>query len=171
MITRISILFQLIIMLGTVAPEKVNAQKIFIQRSTLSVGGTSALLSKGGKQFLVQQSIGQGSVIDSYQANGFLLRQGFIQPINGLSKQTVTNSLLASVTPNPFSRDISIKFSERIFDKLFVTLSNLHGIIMYSYTFERSQELNLNLGSLSSGFYILKVSSGSKCFVSKVIKE
>mgnify|MGYP001592563163 CR=1 FL=1 len=169
--TRIAILLQFFILLGTVASVEVNAQELINLRSTLSIGGTSGKFTDDGKHYAVQQSIGQASVIDSYQVNGFLLRQGFIQPIKGLNKKTVNKNLIASISPNPFSSNISIKFSEKVFDKLYVTLTNLQGIVLYSDAFEKSQELNLNLGHLSSGFYIIKVNSGNKCFVSKVIKE
>jgi len=142
-----------------------------MRRSTLSIGGASKTYNNKGKQYTIQQSIGQSSVIDSYQANGFVLMQGFIQSLDGLSNQKQNNYLHALVSPNPFSNSIRISFSDEISDNLYVSVCSLHGRVVYSDACPKSQELYLNLINLSPGFYIIRVNSGSKYFAAKVIKK
>jgi hypothetical protein len=101
-------------------------------RSTISLGGHSGVVSLNGKQLIIQQSIGQTSVINSFQAKGVLLRQGFIQPLNSKRSSRGNNELEGEVQPNPFSDYISISFSEVISNDIFITIIN----IAYSFFLE-----------------------------------
>ena len=170
---RTAIIFQFFLLFGIIIMNEAKAQELLSkQRSTLSMGGASKIYTSNGKQYIVQQSIGQASVINSYQANGFVLRQGFIQPLMGTTGTAKrNNNLQASVSPNPFSNTIRISFSEEISDNLYVTVCSLHGKTLFSKSFQKSQELTITLNHLSTGFYIIRVNSGSKYFVSKIIKD
>ncbi len=121
----------------------------------------------------MQQSIGQQSIIGLNQASRVTMLQGFIQPPLLFSKSKKVDPLLlqATVTPNPFSQSTTIIFSEAINDCIYVNLYDLYGRALYSNKFGSSQEINIDFGNLFSGLYIIKIQSGKKRLVSKLIKE
>ncbi|HUX53098.1 MAG TPA: T9SS type A sorting domain-containing protein [Williamwhitmania sp.] len=140
-------------------------------RSTLSIGGSSNTFNVQGKRYFYQQSIGQTSVINSYQAKGYMLRQGFIQPLRGVDKNSAMQSLHVTISPNPFSSIVIVKIAESITDKLNVTLYDMYGRMQYTNRFGATQQLNLDLSFLAQGLYILSVDSGIMHVVTKLTKE
>jgi hypothetical protein len=163
--------FFLFVLLAQLSLQTVKAQSLIKLRSTLSVGGSSTVLTSQGKQRSVQQSVGQSSVIDSYQAKGYVLRQGFIQPANGFSTNKTNQELQASVSPNPFSSNVTVLLSETISDNIYVTLYDLFGQTIYSTKHNATQELNLDFSCLTSGIYIIKINTSRKHLTAKLIKE
>jgi len=151
--------------------QMVLAQAPIKLRSTLSIGGTSNTFTSLGKSYVVQQSIGQSSVIDSYHADGFTLRQGFIQPLKGAGKSSSKQTLQATVSPNPFSSSITISFTESISDNLSITLYDLYGRTLFSSSEKATPQLSFNFSSLASGLYVLSVDAGEKSLVVKLAKE
>ena len=162
------ILLALLVLLSL---QSASAQTPVKLRATLSLGGTSNSFTAMGKHYFVQQSVGQSSVIDSYKAAGFLLRQGFIQPLKGASKASSTQTLQATISPNPFSSTITLSLTDAISENLYVTLHDLYGRILFANRFAATQELSLDFGSLAPGIYILSVTTGKMHLVAKVTKD
>lgn len=167
---KLLVLF-LSIILVYLSTQTINAQEVKKLRSTVSAGGSSKTVTSQGKQYIVQQSIGQPGVIGLYQTNGFLLRQGFIQPLQGAKQGFSSKNLQMNISPNPFSTDITLSFADNIYDYLFVTLFDMVGNTVYFEKYGAAQKINLHAGDLASGPYILRVHTNKKYYVVKLIKE
>jgi len=151
--------------------QTANAQLPVKLRSTLSIGGSSTVVTSKGKVYIVQQSIGQSSVINTYRAEGFVLRQGFIQPRMGINRSEISQPILADISPNPSKGNIAVSFTETISDNLIVTLYDMLGRPIFTNSYEPVQLLTLDFGSCASGLYILTINTGSKHLVAKLTKE
>lgn len=166
-----------IILFATFFIQKVIAQTLVKSRSTLGIAGSSRTITCNNQQLLIQQSIGQYSVTGLSQIENYSLRQGFIQPLKGTniknnSSQNINSNMLeAIVFPNPFSDNITISFAEEITDYLQLALYDLNNSMKISNKYGTTQELNLKLDYLNPGFYILKIYTGNKYFICKLIKE
>lgn len=146
-----------------------NAQEIM--RSTIGAAGSSSTLS-GETAYLVQQSIGQSSVIGKFQTNGVIARQGFIQP-PVLSAKVIPEetNLLAIIYPNPFESQVIVSFNERLKESLSIYIYDVLGRVVYDDNRAATQKVTINLDHLSSGMYILQIASGSKQFKANIIKR
>ena len=143
-----------------------------LMRSTTGVAGTTSTLSLGSKTLVVQQSIGQGSVIGTFASGAITLRQGYIQPPSIKTSIIEEDSnLLASVYPNPFTDAVNISFSEEVNGNLTIVIYDMLGRKVYDQSKRATQEMTVNLQSLSSAQYIMVVSSGNKLFKANLIKK
>jgi hypothetical protein len=151
--------------------QALKAQELIKLRSAISVAGTSKTLLSQGRQYYLQQSIGQSGIIGLVQNNSYLLRQGFIQPFQGVTKSIIPGSLKMVIFPDPFSSEITVSFSEEIPEILNVTIYDLNGRIVYLKKFGATKELNFNVGFLSTGIYFIKVNTTTRWVYSKIIKR
>lgn len=121
----------------------------------------------------MQQSIGQSSVINSYVANRYLLRQGFLQPLqlSGDRKNKKIKTLRAKISPNPFSTGVRVSFSVQLSGNVCCNLYNAYGKIVYSKTYPAAQDLNLDFGSIESGMYFITISNNNQQLTEKLIKQ
>ena len=160
-----------LILLVQLSFKTVKSQAPIKLRSTLSISGSSKTISFQDKHFLVQQSIGQSSVIGLSQGIDYLLRQGFIQPLKGSNNGIASENLQVTVSPNPFPGEVTVSFTEMIWDDLYISLCDLNGRTVYSNKHAAAQEINLNFGSLQPALYIIRVYTNKKYYISKLIKE
>ena len=158
------------ILLVQVSLQTLLAQVPIKLRSTLGTSGSSKTFTSEGKQYYLVHSMGQSSVIGLSQNNKYLLRQGFIQPLNSAITIFPLEILRATVYPNPFSANITVSFAEDVSGILQVTLVDMKGKISYLKTVAAAKEIKLNVESLAPSIYILMVHSTTKCFSSKIIK-
>ncbi len=75
-------LYQILILYLIAIITSANAQTINMRSVTGLSGG-----SFNNNQFYIQQSIGQTGAINSYKAGGYILSQGFIQPVTVKNKK------------------------------------------------------------------------------------
>jgi len=150
--------------------QTLKPQEITKLRSTLSTGGSSGIVTVNNRQYYLQHSIGQSGVTGLSQNIDYQLRQGFIQPLEESVKKIDRITLPSTIYPNPFYERIKISFKEEISDILNITLTDFRGKILFVRKYGATQELNLDLGSLASGLYIIRVNAASKCFNSVIIK-
>ncbi len=150
--------------------QTIDAQNPARLRSVLSTGGSSKTVALRGRNFYYQQSIGQPGVTGPARYNNILIRQGFIQPLEGSLAVNLIEALPATVSPDPFSSKIIVSFSEGISDILFVTIYDLNGKIVYFNKIGAARELTLDVSFLPPALYILRVSTASKSFYTKMIK-
>lgn len=171
---NIAFLFCLVLSVGAqnTATKLEGAKPYSIIRSNLGVGGSSNTVTLKDGQYSVSQSIGQSSVIGTYNKNGYYLRQGYQQPLSDIKvvKAFDDNDLLAKIYPNPFEEFVSITFSEVIKKDISVLVFDVSGKLVYSRKFQPTQNIQLNLEKVSGGNYILKMISGGKSFNAKLIK-
>jgi hypothetical protein len=162
--------FILIIIFLFLCTDPGSGQVSYKLRSTLSAGGLSGIITANGRQYYLQQSTGQQSIIGISQKQSYLLRQGFIQPINGQYNKTVQETLPASIYPNPFSSHMSVTFPVAPDGHLYITIYDLTGKISFFRKYVADGELDLDLSSLPSSVYIIRVSTTTKYFYSRIIK-
>ncbi|TMM57886.1 T9SS type A sorting domain-containing protein [Maribacter algarum] len=149
-----------------------NCRAQELLRSTLSTSGFSKQLSEKDGAFLVQQSIGQSSVIGTSQVNGVEVRQGFIQSGLKVSKLIVTESDLdAVIYPNPIHSELNVKFNEDIDDNIFISIYDMMGRLVFIDEQKPQQEITLDLNALSSSTYAMRIVTGSKQFKVNIIKR
>lgn len=152
-----------------------NSQEHKLLRSTISSSGAAARLQAGGVSLLVQQSIGQASVIGTSYTDTFILREGFLQPMTGhsdLSPGFETEEIALSVFPNPFSEELVIEFQEELTDPFItVKMYDACGKLSFEGEFESNQKITLYLQSfaLTDGVYFLFVFNGKKRKMVKLI--
>jgi hypothetical protein len=144
-----------------------------IIRSTMGVSGLSKTILTSKGSYIVSQSIGQSSVIGTFNNNGYTVSQGFQQPfISARIVQPPTeNNLKVTLYPNPFRRSINISFDDPITNDIFVILSDMMGRIIFSQKFPASQLIYMPLAYIPDGIYIIKINTENKVFISNIIKQ
>ena len=148
-----------------------------IMRSTMSSTGTSCSVSFNGHNMLIQQSIGQLSVIGSQSQDKIAIRQGFIQPFSSFSEKiqdSDDSELHFNVYPNPFVGEITLDFQEELkHSTINVKIYDAFSKICFDKDITAKQTLKLNLETLNlpNGVLIFIISSGEKQKVIRLIKN
>ncbi|MGE5943859.1 MAG: T9SS type A sorting domain-containing protein [Flavobacteriales bacterium] len=152
--------------------QQVSSQSNLV-RSTTGASGVSKEITNGRNTYLIQQSVGQPSVIGTVGQGDYIFRQGFIQPdvLSKIMEKDIPLNLQLSVFPNPFVEQISLVFNENIQGDIQITVFNILGAQMYSKSYQSNQQVDMLLSWLSSGEYILKTIANKKQFISKIIKK
>ena len=139
-------------------------------RQTLSISGGISKANIGSKRYVLFQSIGQQSVINTFNVEQKNLRQGFIQPLGpaALADDALVLSLI--LYPNPFVDTINIDFEEEPVEGIYVSLFDMMGRQVFLKEYEISQNLNVPIGNISSGGYFINIQSGERKNVKQLIK-
>ena len=143
----------------------------YLLRSTTGVSGSSEKVTINNKMYVIQQSVGQASVIGKFQSNGIIARQGFIQP-PVLSAKVIPEetNLQAIIYPNPVNNDVNITFNEDVKEKVFIRIFDMLGRSVYNEKLNAAQQLKVNLSFLASAHYIFLINTGGKQFKANLIK-
>jgi hypothetical protein len=80
-----------------------------------------------------------------------------------------SDPLIQSIFPAPFENEITINLSENITCEILIF--DATGKIVASLHLNSENTATLNLGNLSSGLYLVKISDGKNAFVKKIVKE
>lgn len=168
--TFITFIFLALVIQFTIAQ---NTSSAYLVRSTTGVSGSSENITSNNKLFVVQQSIGQASVIGTFENSGYIFRQGFIQPdvLAKIIDNNISLDLEANFYPNPFIESVTLAFTEKIEGKVEVRIFDLLGRLVFSKSFMADQNVNVQLNYLSVAYYILKVTANNKQFIKKIIKK
>lgn len=141
-------------------------------KQTLGINGKSEFIYANNKSYFLQQSIGQGSVINTYHANNHQLRQGFLQPIKAaLINSGFDTTIDVFIYPNPFAETINLDFEEVLIDEIIITLHNIIGQQVYQEKFAPSENLTFQFHNLPIGTYVLRGQMRSQTFAVKLIKQ
>ncbi len=142
------------------------------QKEVLGISGSSAFIYANNKSYFIQQTIGQGSVINTYQANNHQLRQGFLQPLKAALINTgFDTEIEVLVYPNLFVETVNLDFQETLIDQITIALYHISGQLVYQQTFNPSESLTLQFPNLPIGTYVLRGQMRSQTFVAKLIKH
>ena len=142
-------------------------------KETLASGGSSHIVYGAVTSYFVQESIGQGSVINTFTSpTNYSSRQGYIQPI---SASTLYNGFAdmidADIWPNPFTEIVNINFNEPLVGPIKVQVYDLTGRVVYDQSLSPTPSIVLLLDKLSRGTYLLKIESQERSLTSKLIKQ
>ena len=153
--------------------QQVKSQTLPLVRSTMGISGSSVEVTIDNTNYIIQQSIGQSSVIGTFIGNDYILRQGFIQP-NILAKiidKDIPLTLEAIIYPNPFKEHISISFNEEMSGNIEVQVYDMLGRMVFEKSYIATESLKIILTGLPVSNYVLKVKANKKQFIKKIIKN
>jgi hypothetical protein len=150
-----------------------NKNSNYLIRSTLGSCGLSKTITSGKHTYMISQSIGQLSVVGVYRQNKYTVLQGFQQPLISaqIIKSPEKQMLKANIFPNPFDQSIHVSFEDLISEELTIMVNNSLGGIAYYKKCPPAQLLDIPLNIVTPGNYILKISTGNKQVLSKIIKQ
>jgi hypothetical protein len=147
-----------------------NAQEI--SRSTIGSAGGTATIGDDDNPRVVQQSVGQGSVIGSFKNGKTQIRQGFIQPpITVRSIEVDETTLDADIFPKPVESVLNIVLNEAVEVPISLVIYDMLGRVVYDKEGPAQQQMSLDMTSLSSAQYILLITAGKKQFKANLIKR
>ncbi|MEK9603098.1 MAG: T9SS type A sorting domain-containing protein [Flavobacteriaceae bacterium] len=149
-----------------------NVKSKNLKRSNIGAGYSSASMVQNNKTYVIQQSIGQTSVIGTHSNDNYTLRQGFIQPdiLEKIIDKQIPMILDLVFYPNPFYEKANLSFSEVIEGGVEVQVFDILGRLIISNKYQPSQQLELNLDLPNTGDYIIKVKANNKQFIKHILK-
>ena len=159
----------LVLFLSFAAAAQEPVSSRLILRSTLSI---SAPHTNVGNNYILQQSVGQSSVIGDYESGGYLLSQGFVQA-DVWEKMVYVDDVLdlkVEVFPNPFVDGVKVSFLEPVEASVQILVFNNFGSQVAFFSYKEPRELSVPLGGLPAGKYYIKVVTDHKQFVTNLIK-
>jgi len=120
-------------------------------------------MSKDG--CFVRQTIGQSSNTEIFNNSGFLLRQGFQQPILLGENPGIERTIDFRLSPNPARFKTQIEFNERI-NSYTIIISNINGETLEVLKEQTSISNWIELKNYKPGVYIITiVTRNYKCTV------
>ncbi len=139
-------------------------------RSTISMFGSSLEMNN---KYLIQQSVGQSSLVGLKYKNKFIVRQGFIQPnqLKRMSDNSIFSDFLVNVFPNPTKGNIRINFDKLVTSNILISVYDQTGKLVKSKSREPHLSLDLSLVDLSTGNYFLKINTSDKQYVTQISKQ
>lgn len=162
--------FFIIILSLSVFPVDGNGQESLKPRSVLSAGGSSGIIAINGRQYYLQQTTGQQSVAGILINQDYILRQGFIQPIEEEHNKLLKETLPAVTYPNPFTSHMNVSFPGETTGPLDIAIYSLEGKIAFLKKYETGSHIDIDLSSLPPSVYFLKLTIAKKSFYSRIIK-
>lgn len=151
---------------------RMQAQEVQVLKQNLNSSGNSAHFSSGKKSYLVQQVVGQASIIGFGESARLKAFQGFFSPYPKLKAPSAQNQeLRLSAFPNPFQDHLNLRFEEDVDQPVSLELRDLNGRVV----FKQSQTPAVNMSfvlprHLENGAYLLLISSAQKSYTSIFIK-
>lgn len=159
--------YLVLILLFTLCLKESSGQ--IIQRQTTASAGSTAQVSYGNANLLIQSSIGQASAIGTAQTDRAHLRQGFIQPLGTKSvRRSAENNLEVDVYPNPFREWFKVQFPQEL--NTDITISDLMGRPVFQTHSEGLKIVRIEIGQVSAGAYLVFIRSGGKIYKGQIIK-
>lgn len=173
---KLFIVIIIILVLNNQFISSQNSQNTNLLRETTSIIGSSQVISTNNKEFLIQQSIGQASVIGMYSNSKHTFLQGFIRPNflgsdSSLNTEDLILNLNATIYPNPFRDSITLLFEKYTEEKIGVIIYDLLGRTVFNKKYNSNPSLVIELQNLPKATYLLRVRTSSKQFTKKIIKK
>jgi hypothetical protein len=143
-----------------------------LHHQMLSSQGQSIELSNG---LMVNQTIGQQSVTGN-SSGDFVVMQGFQQSVwakHIASNETAEMDDIKTTTyPNPFTETVNFEFSKPITDVVTVYVYDLVGRLVYEQQKQSNDTvLTINLSSLASSEYLVRLKTPKYIYYTKIIKK
>lgn len=153
--------------------QQILSQSKSLLRSTTGVSGSSRIVVNEGNTYVIQQSIGQPSVIGTIEDGNYIFRQGFIQPdvLAKIVDKNVPLNLQVKIYPNPFDKHISLFFVEEVKSDINIKVFDVLGRQIFKTVFQKRQQTDVILDKLPLGEYLIKIIANKKQFVAKIMKK
>lgn len=144
-----------------------------LHHQMLSSQGKSTKASNG---LVVKQTVGQQSLTGSSSNEKYVVMQGFQQSL--WSKYIASNKIdsvedvKTTTYPNPFTTSINFQFSKPITDVISVYIFDILGRLVYEQKKKAdSTILTIDLTTLSSSEYLVRLSTANLNYYTKIIKK
>ena len=135
-----------------------------LHHQTLGIAGGST--SSG-----VIYSVGQSSVIGNNMSGGFLITQGFVQPLSDLYYvEDINTNFNVVVYPNPFVNEFEASFDKE-YNNMNVLIQTLSGQTVFRKNYQNNNSIRVNLSGYSGQTYIVTINADGKTFTAKLIKN
>ena len=135
-----------------------------LHHQTIGVGGGS---SNNGVVF----SVGQSSVIGNNMSGGFLITQGFVQPLSdSYYVEDINTNFNVAVYPNPFVNEFEASFDKE-YNNMNVLIQTLSGQTVFRKNYQNNNPIRVDLSGYSGQTYIVTINADGKTFTAKLIKN
>ena len=135
-----------------------------LHHQTLGIAGGST--SSG-----VIYSVGQSSVIGNNMSGGFLITQGFVQPLSdSYYVEDINTNFNVAVYPNPFVNEFEASF-DKDYNNMAVLIQTLSGQTVFRKNYLDKNSIKVDLSGYSVQTYIVTISADGKRFTAKLIKN
>lgn len=135
-----------------------------LHHQTLGIGGGST--SSG-----VIYSVGQSSVIGNNMSGGFLISQGFVQPLSdSYYVEEINTNFNVAVYPNPFVNEFEASFDKE-YNNMNVLIQTLSGQTVFRKNYQNNNSIRVDLSGYSGQTYIVTINADGKTFTAKLIKN
>ena len=135
-----------------------------LHHQTLGIGGGST--SSG-----VIYSVGQSSVIGNNMSGGFLITQGFVQPLSdSYYVEDINTNFNVAVYPNPFVNEFEASFDKE-YNNMNVLIQTLSGQTVFRKNYQNNNSIRVDLSGYSGQTYIVTINADGKTFTAKLIKN
>lgn len=135
-----------------------------LHHQTIGVGGGSSI---NGVIF----SVGQSSVIGNNMSGGYLITQGFVQPLSDLYYvEDIDTNFNVAVYPNPFVNEFEASFDKE-YNNMNVLIQTLSGQTVFRKNYQNNNSIRVDLSGYSGQTYIVTINADGKTFTAKLIKN
>ena len=135
-----------------------------LHHQTLGIGGGS---TSSGVIF----SVGQSSVIGNNMSGGYLITQGFVQPLSdSYYVEDINTNFNVAVYPNPFVNEFEASFDKE-YNNMNVLIQTLSGQTVFRKNYQNNNSIRVDLSGYSGQTYILTINADGKTFTAKLIKN
>jgi len=135
-----------------------------LHHQTLGIAGGST--SSG-----VIYSVGQSSVIGNNMSGGFLITQGFVQPLSdSYYVENINTNFNVAVYPNPFVNEFEASFDKE-YNNINVLIQTLSGQTVFRKNYQNNNSIRVDLSGYSGQTYIVTINADGKTFTAKLIKN
>lgn len=135
-----------------------------LHHQTLGIAGGST--SSG-----VIYSVGQSSVIGNNMSGGFLITQGFVQPLSdSYYVEDINTNFNVAVYPNPFVNEFEASFDKE-YNNMNVLIQTLSGQTVFRKNYHNNNSIRVDLSGYSGQTYIVTINADGKTFTAKLIKN
>jgi hypothetical protein len=160
-----------------VAQLHAQKTKATILKSTINTVGSSSVrvALNNNKEYKIQQSIGQSSIIGKKNVAKISVQQGFLTNnkvfhINNSETDFIDTSLDVLISPNPFIDHIKINFSKATANDIQINIYDLNGKVLLSKKHKSTDVLFVPMRYFGLGSYIIHIQSGKNKFTKKLLK-
>lgn len=144
------------------------AQSSTMKSSTISATGANN--SKIKSDLIIQQSIGQSSLIGSFKSGNLYFSQGFLTGISK-NKSSSNKSLSVLAFPNSFIKEINFRFFPEFNKEVGISILDMSGKMVYKNKITPTNNaIEINLEMLSAGLYIVFFNCENRLLQSRIIK-